>query len=185
MRAYKFFWDTHRWTGILLSAFFLTIAVTGFLLLVKKSYSWIQPPTRRGTPVESAAGFLRLDQVFERVWAENHPAFRSLDDIDRIDFRPDRRVFKVRSKHDDVEVQVDLLTPVVDVDAYRDEANMLSEVLNVIEEISSDPELLMELAPDQLANPTASEEERLAYLSSLLNALDREAIVRLTREVDH
>ena len=34
---------------------------------------------------------------------------RTESDIDRIDFRPNKRVFKVRSKHDDLEVQVDAI----------------------------------------------------------------------------
>ena len=86
---------------------------------------------------------------------------------------------------DDVELRANFVTPLVDVDAYRDESHLLSEVLKVIEEISADPELLEEIAPEQLAKQLSSGEDRQAYLSSLLNALDREAIVRLTHEVDH
>ena len=86
---------------------------------------------------------------------------------------------------DDVELRVNYITPLVDVDAYREDANMLSEVLKVIEEISSDPERLERIAPGQLANQLADEDDRQAYLSGLLTALDREAIVRLTQDVDH
>ncbi len=85
---------------------------------------------------------------------------------------------------DDVELRVNYVTPLVDVDAYREDTNMLGEVLRVIEEISSDPEQLDTLAPGQLANQLASDDERQAYLTGLLTALDREAIVRLTQEVD-
>ncbi len=86
---------------------------------------------------------------------------------------------------DDVELRVNFVTPMVDVDAYREDAHMLSEVLKVIEDISGNPDLLDEIAPEQLANQLATSEDRQAYLSSLMNALDREAIVRLTHEVDH
>ncbi|MEM8486247.1 MAG: DNA repair exonuclease [Bacteroidota bacterium] len=86
---------------------------------------------------------------------------------------------------DDVELRVNFVTPLVDVDMYREDAHLLSEVLKVIEEVSSDPEMLDDLAPAQLAQQLTTPEDRQAYLSSLLNALDREAIVRLTHEGDH
>lgn len=86
---------------------------------------------------------------------------------------------------DDVELRVNFLTPLVDVDAYRDDSHLLSEVLKVIDELSEDPELLDEIAPQQLAQQLTTPEDRQAYLSSLLNALDREAAVRLTHDVDH
>ncbi|MFK7844553.1 MAG: exonuclease SbcCD subunit D [Rhodothermales bacterium] len=86
---------------------------------------------------------------------------------------------------DDVELRVNFVTPLVDVDIYREDSHLLSEVLKVIEEVSADPELLDDIAPDQLAQQLSSTEDRQAYLSSLLNALDREAVVRLTHEVNH
>ena len=86
---------------------------------------------------------------------------------------------------DDVELSVAHLTPPVDVDAYRDDSHLLSEVLAVIDELSEDPDLLDELAPKHLALQLPTSEDRQAYLSSLLNALDREAAVRLTHDVDH
>jgi hypothetical protein len=86
---------------------------------------------------------------------------------------------------DDVELRVGYVTRPVDVDAYRDEAHLLSEVLKVIETLSENPELLDDLVPEPLAAQPKSAEERKAYLSSLLGALDREAIVRLTDEKYH
>ena len=32
MRLFKFFWTTHKWTGIVLATVFLLVSVTGFLL---------------------------------------------------------------------------------------------------------------------------------------------------------
>ncbi len=86
---------------------------------------------------------------------------------------------------DDVELRVNFVTPLVNVDEYRDDSHLLSEVLNVIEDLSADPELLENVAPAQLAKQITTSEDRQAYLESLLNALDKEAIVRLTHEVDH
>ncbi len=87
MKLYKFFWDTHRWVGISLALVFATIAGTGFLLLIKKDYAWIQPPTRSGAS-GGVDDLLPLHTVFARVLEQGHPDFQSMDDVDRIDFRP-------------------------------------------------------------------------------------------------
>jgi uncharacterized iron-regulated membrane protein len=106
MRLFKFFWNTHKWTGIILSVVLANIAVSGFLLLIKKDYDWIQPTTQSGVQ-GSPEDFLCIDQVLERTYATGHQAFRWIDDIDRIDFRPGKRVHKIHSKHDHWEIQVD------------------------------------------------------------------------------
>lgn len=109
MKAYKFFWDTHKWTGIVLAVVLLNVAATGFLLLIKKDYAWIQPPTQSGTG-GTAADFLPLREILAAVYATGHPAFRSFEDIDRIDTRPGKRIHKVQSVHDHWEIQVDAIT---------------------------------------------------------------------------
>ena len=109
MKLFKLLWTTHKWTGIVLGIVFLHTAVTGFLLLMKKDYAAIQPPTCQGAPGELAE-FRSLQDVFAVVFAEDHPDFQNLDDIDRIDFRPGKRVHKVRSRHNHSEIQVDAVT---------------------------------------------------------------------------
>jgi len=106
---YRFFRDAHKWTGLVLGVVILNIAVTGFLLLIKKDVDWIQPPTLKGAPggVES---FIDNQALFAAVFAQGHPDFHDLDDIDRVDFRPGKRVFKVRSEHHHSEMQVDAVT---------------------------------------------------------------------------
>jgi uncharacterized iron-regulated membrane protein len=109
MKTFKFFWTTHKWTGVIFSIVFATIATSGFLLLIKKNYDWLQPPTKQGAPGE-IGDFLTLAEVFDVVFAQDHPAFQSLDDVDRIDFRPGKRVHKVRSNYDHWEIQVDAVS---------------------------------------------------------------------------
>jgi uncharacterized iron-regulated membrane protein len=109
MRIYKFFWDTHKWTGIILATLFLNLSWTGVLLLLKKDIEWVQPATHQGAPGE-VTDFAGLDAIFEVVLAQGHPAFQSLEDIDRVDFRPDKRVPKVPSVHDHMEMQIDAVT---------------------------------------------------------------------------
>ncbi len=117
MKTFKFFWTTHKWTGIVLAAVFAVTAVTGFLLLVKKKYEWIQPPTMSGEAGE-VEDFITNQELFDIVLGQGHPEFQSMDDIDRVDFRPGKRVFKVRS-NSYYEIQVDAITGAVLHTAYR------------------------------------------------------------------
>ena len=95
--------------GILLSLVFLNIAVSGILLLKKKDFAWIQPPTMTGTE-GTVRDFIDTPRLFEIVFSQGNANFRNIDDVDRVDFRPDKRVFKVRSKHNYAEIQVDAVT---------------------------------------------------------------------------
>lgn len=109
MKAFKFFWTTHKWTGIILGVVFVNLAVTGYFLLQKKEHAWLQPPTQQATAGE-LKDCISLRQVFDVVLAQNHPDFRTDQDIDRVDFRPSNNVHKVRSKHNYSEIQVCALT---------------------------------------------------------------------------
>lgn len=109
MQTYKFFWKTHKWVGVLLSLVFLNLAVSGILLLQKKNFAWIQPPTTMGAE-GSAGDFIDTQKLFEIVFSQGDANFRDMEDVDRVDFRPGMRVFKVRSKHNYAEIQVDAVT---------------------------------------------------------------------------
>ncbi len=109
VKTFKFFWTTHKWAGIIAAVIFVLIACTGFLLLLKKEYAWIQPPTMKGAPGEPA-DFITAATLFDIVLAEDHPDFQSLDDVDRVDFRPGKRIYKVQSQHNYMEMQVDAVT---------------------------------------------------------------------------
>ena len=112
MKTFKFFWTTHKWTGISLALIFAVMAVTGFLLLVKKQVAWVQPPTMQGAagPGVEPSQFITMERLFEAVLAEGHSDFTSLGDVDRVDFRPGDRVFKVVSRSNYAEVQVCAVT---------------------------------------------------------------------------
>jgi len=109
MRLFKFMWDAHKWTGIIAGLILLNLAVTGFLLLVKKDYGWIQPATQRGSE-GTLDRFITIEELVASVLAANHPDFQSVDDIDRVDLRLSKRVHKVRSKRNYAEIQIDAVT---------------------------------------------------------------------------
>ncbi|MBI9016527.1 MAG: PepSY domain-containing protein [Phycisphaerae bacterium] len=106
MKHYKLNRTVHKWLGIIFAIAFLEIAVTGLLLLEKKNYNWIQPETKKGSE-GGVEDFITNQKLFEVVLAAGHKDFSTMDDIDRVDFRPGKRVFKVQSKHNYREIQVD------------------------------------------------------------------------------
>ena len=109
MRVFRTIWLLHRWLGIAAGLILMMVSITGFLLLVKKDYDWIQPPTMKCA--EGSIDELQpLPKVYDAVFALGLPQFRSEEDIARIDFRPRKRLHKVVSKHDDLEVQVCAIT---------------------------------------------------------------------------
>lgn len=119
MKTFKFFWTTHKWVGIIAALLLCMISVTGFLLLIKKDVAWIQPPTQTGSPGD-LTDYLPLQEVLAAAFAAGHEGFRSIDDIERLDFRPKDRVHKIRSRHDYAEIQVDAITgDVLSIDVRR------------------------------------------------------------------
>lgn len=113
---FRLLWEVHKWIGITAGVVLLVSATTGFFLLIKKKYDWIQPPSEAGTPgaPEDRASFARLyDSIFNHRCEEHpegFPAFQAHEDIERFDVRPDKNIIKVRSHVDWMEVQLDFTT---------------------------------------------------------------------------
>jgi len=117
--SYRHMRNWHKWVGIVLSLLLLVVSITGILLIQKKNFTWIQPSTQKGAAGDPDA-FISLAQVCAIATSQGHPDFQSLDDIDRIDVRPGKRVAKVRSEHHQAEIQIDLVTgAVLSVDVRR------------------------------------------------------------------
>ncbi|MFY9344492.1 MAG: PepSY-associated TM helix domain-containing protein [Planctomycetota bacterium] len=109
MRVFRLLWLVHRWLGVSAGFVLLLSASTGFLLLLKKQYHWLQPAVVRGAP-GTVEQLQPLAAVYGALFALGLPQFRGEHDIARIDFRPAQRVHKVVSVHDDLEVQVCAVT---------------------------------------------------------------------------
>jgi uncharacterized iron-regulated membrane protein len=119
MRTFKFFWEAHKWVGIVGALFLINIAATGFLLLIKKKAAWIQAPLLEGAP-GGVHDYAPLSEIYRALFALGHPDFKSEADIDRIDFRPGDRVHRVHSVHNYTEIQVCAVTArVMDIGVRR------------------------------------------------------------------
>ena len=92
----------------------------------------------------------------------------------------------IRSELDDVldvDLKTDQVAPAVDVDKHRGEPHLLGSVLDLMDGIREGREKLSDLAPPgDFARKFDSEEDREAYLHSLLQDLDAEAAHRLVRD---
>ena len=96
----------HRWGAILTLVPAGILFATGVLLQLKKDWSWIQPPTQRGTTTELAISW---EDVLAVTSSVPEAEVSSWTDIDRVDVRPDRGMMKVRCNND-WEVQLDAVT---------------------------------------------------------------------------
>lgn len=105
----------HRWGAILVALPFLLVIVTGLLLLLKKDWAWVQPPTQRGKGKVPA---ISLEAILEVAKSCPEVGVQGWSDIDRLDVQPRRGIVKVRARSG-WEVQVDLQTAEVLQVAYR------------------------------------------------------------------
>jgi DNA repair exonuclease SbcCD nuclease subunit len=78
-----------------------------------------------------------------------------------------------------VEVRTRSLTPLVDVNRFRGDVHVLSEILKLIEEAEDNDQLLQALSPRILAGPVDEFSSSTGYLRELLAGLDYEAVSRL------
>ncbi|MBW8014953.1 MAG: PepSY domain-containing protein [Planctomycetes bacterium] len=106
MKHYRINRTVHKWFGIIFAIALLNFSITGLLLLEKKKFDWLQPPTQTGSE-GTVDQFITNQQLFKIVFDEKHPDFKNMEDIDRVDFRPGKRIFKVRSENNYSEIQVD------------------------------------------------------------------------------
>ena len=105
----------HRLGSLIAAAPLLVVIVTGILLQLKKDWTWVQPPTLRGS---SSDLVIDWDQVLSAASSATEAAIASWDDIDRLDVRPSKGMLKVRSKTS-WEVQIDTANGEVLQTSYR------------------------------------------------------------------
>ena len=105
----------HRWGSILTAAPLLVVIVSGIVLQLKKDWSWVQPPTQRGSTSELTLSF---GDILEVAAAVPEAEITGWDDVDRLDVRPSKGMLKLRSKNS-YEIQIDAATGEVLQTKYR------------------------------------------------------------------
>jgi len=93
----------HKWISIVIAIPLLVIFVTGVLLLVKKEFSVLQPPTMKGQEQTPTIAF---NQILTIVQSVKDVQVNSWQDIDRLDIRPNKGVIKIRTNNR-LEIQLD------------------------------------------------------------------------------
>lgn len=107
--------STHKWASIIVAIPLLIILVTGILLLVKKEFSYLQPPSAKGIASQPSISF---DVILQQAKTIEQAQVTSWDSIERLDVRPSKGIVKIRT-NSQWEIQLDAKTAEVLSVAYR------------------------------------------------------------------
>lgn len=105
----------HKWASIVIALPLIFIIVTGILLLVRKEFDYLQPPSQRGISVVPNVSF---EKILATVKTVPEAEITSWDSIALLDVRPDKGMIKVRSKNN-WEIQIDASTGAILQTAFR------------------------------------------------------------------
>jgi uncharacterized iron-regulated membrane protein len=94
----------HHWLGIVVVIPLLLVVITGIMLLVRKEFAALQPPTQIGSGVIPTISFEEVLRITRSAAPQAN--IRSWQDIDRLDVRPSIGIIKVRARNR-WEIQID------------------------------------------------------------------------------
>lgn len=107
VKLYQFSRKVHKWSGLILSVFFMFIAVTG-LVLVYMIPLGVADELRTGKE-SSPNQAIPMEKVVSIAASQGLPGTDSVDDIFRIEYRPSANVYQVRFNNSQG-VQIDAST---------------------------------------------------------------------------
>lgn len=107
--------STHKWASIVVAIPLLIILVTGILLLVKKEFNYLQPPSAKGIASQPSISF---DVILQQAKTVEQAQVTSWDSIKRLDVRPSKGIVKIRT-NSQWEIQLDAKTAAILSVAYR------------------------------------------------------------------
>lgn len=100
----------HYWVSLAIFIPCGIMIMAGLVLMVKKDFAWIQPPTLRSQTLHAATNTqINLDNILNRANQAMPDDFKAWSDIDKIDIRPTKGIAKLISKSG-YEAQIDLGT---------------------------------------------------------------------------
>ena len=106
---YRWIRTLHKITGVAGSLFLILIAVTGFFLALKRIVPGIRPPTLKGS-VKTIEQAVHPTAAVEAAVSAGLSGLSNVSDIDRFEIHMDKGVYKIISKTNFHEVQVDMGT---------------------------------------------------------------------------
>ncbi|MDO7488510.1 PepSY domain-containing protein [Peribacillus sp. NPDC096622] len=107
VKLYQLSRKVHKWAGLILSVFFMFIAVTG-LLLVYMIPLGVADELRTGKEA-SPSQSIPMDKVVSIATSQGLPGVTSVEDIFRIEYRPSANVYQIRFNNSQG-VQIDAST---------------------------------------------------------------------------
>lgn len=120
--ARSFRW-LHKWIGVSLALVLVVVSLTGGFVAFKGQLEYLQPAGRSGAK-GSLAEMLPPPRIAEIVLAMKLPEAPTLKQINRIELRPSKRMYKVRLEAASIwssprEIQIDAITGAVLNDGLR------------------------------------------------------------------
>lgn len=123
LRLARFSRKLHKWAGIFLALVAVVLSISGAFIAYKTQLDYLQPAGRSGAKGEIADA-IPPSRVAEIILAMNLPEARELKQINRIELRPKKRMYKVRLEASDNwssprEIQIDAISGAVLNDGLR------------------------------------------------------------------
>ena len=113
----------HKWVGVLLALIMFALSITGIFVAFKNELEYLQPVGRSGA-AGNIVDAIPPAQVADIILALKLPEARTLKQINRIELRPSKRMYKVRLEPASAwrsprEIQVDAMTGAILNDGTR------------------------------------------------------------------
>lgn len=117
LRFAKFSRKVHKWSGILLVLFAIIISISGSFIAFKSHLEYLQPSNKSGVKGDLNS-MISASNVVSIILALQLPEAQKISDINRIELRPNKRMYKVRLEAKDNwssprEIQIDAITGAV------------------------------------------------------------------------
>ena len=111
----------HRWGAVGFAIPLILVIITGLLLQIKKQWTWVQPPTQKGSFSESKTlsdANVAVNEILKVAMTDPLAEISGWKEVDRLDVRPSKGMVKVQSING-YEVQIDLATMEIMQSKYR------------------------------------------------------------------
>jgi len=93
MKSHILYRKTHYWGSLIIALPTLIMITTGILLLVKKEFQWIQPPSQKGIS-QDAIPTQTFEQLFLQVQLTPEMEVKKWTDLKRVEVKPGKGVIK-------------------------------------------------------------------------------------------